>query len=297
MTRNQLLILVVSVIVALGLGAFIGTQLPKPQEEVATAVNPEEDTVLARVGTVLITERELAFAETDLGEQFGQIPAGERRPAILNALIDIKALAAAARVDGMEQGQSYLARIAFLKSRALHNSYFQENALNAIEDSEVRSRFEKEIAAIPPSEEISARHILVKTEEEAKAIIAELDGGADFVALAKEKSTGPSGPSGGDLGFFGKGQMVPEFEAAAFALENGKYTGTPVKTQFGWHVIKKEDQRATQLPEFDAVSDQVRQMLVREKYLELVKSVREGLDIEILDADLKKQMETLDSAN
>ena len=229
MSRNQLLILVASVIVALGLGAFIGTQLPQSQEAVATDANPEQGVALARVGDVMITERELAFAETDLGEQFGQIPAGERRPAILNALIDIKALAAAAKAAGMESQQSYLARIAFLKSRALHNSYFQENALNAIEDSAVRERFDKEIAAIPPSEEINARHILVKTEEEAKAIIAELDGGADFVALAKEKSTGPSGPGGGDLGFFGKGQMVPEFEAAAFALENGKYTATSGK--------------------------------------------------------------------
>ncbi len=297
MARNQLLILVASVIVALGLGAFAGMQFSKSPQKAAMASKPSEEGALASVGDVMITERELAFAETDLGQQFGQIPENERRPAVLNALIDIKALAAAAEAEGMEKDEVFLARIAFLRSRALHNSYFQDKALKVITDEEVRARFDKEISAIPASDEINARHILVKTEEEAKAIIAELDGGADFVALAKEKSTGPSGPGGGDLGFFGKGQMVPEFEAAAFALEKGKYTAAPVKTQFGWHIIKKEDERSTPLPAYEEVSEQVRQMVAREKYLELVKSVRETLEIKVLDADLKKQMDALEPAN
>ena len=112
-----------------------------------------------------------------------------------------------------------------------------------------------------------ARHILVKTKEEAEAIIKELDAGADFAKLAKEKSTGPVRPEGGDLGFFSPGQMVPAFEKAAFALKAGKYTKEPVKTQFGWHVIKVEEKRNAPPPEFDQVKDQVRQLVLREKYM------------------------------
>jgi peptidyl-prolyl cis-trans isomerase C len=109
----------------------------------------------------------------------------------------------------------------------------------------VKARYEQEVAAVPPEEEISARHILLETEEEAKALITELDAGKDFAELAKEKSTGPSAGNGGDLGYLTKGRMVPEFEAAAFALTPGQYGKEPVKTQFGWHVIKVEERRET----------------------------------------------------
>ena len=104
--------------------------------------------------------------------------------------------------------------------------------------------YDGHIAELGAQEETSARHILVKEEEEAKAIIAALAEGGDFVALAKEKSTGPTGPNGGDLGYFQKEQMVKPFADAAFALEPGAFTKEPVKTQFGWHVILAEDRRA-----------------------------------------------------
>jgi len=162
-----------------------------------------------------------------------------------------------------------------------------------ISDEEVKARFEKEIAAIEPEQELRARHILVKTAEEANAIIAELDGGADFVELAKTKSTGPSGPQGGDLGFFGKGQMVPPFEAAAFALEAGAYTKAPVQTQFGFHVIKLEEKRDRPLPKFEEVQDQMRQVVLRERYLETVKEARSLSNVEILDEELKASYEKI----
>ena len=253
--------------------------------------------VLATVNGVEITERELALAEADLAQQYASAPAGQRRALILNALIDIKLLAAEAEKAGMDKEQNFQARMAFLRSRALHNSFFQENALNTITDEELQVRYDKEIAAIPQSEEIRARHILVEKEEEAIDIIKQLDDGADFAELAKEKSTGPSGPNGGDLGYFGKGQMVPEFELAAFSLENGQHTAKPVKTQFGWHVIKKEDARSTQPPAFEQVKDQIRQILAREKYLALTSSARKDQQIDILDEDLKKQVDAIEQAN
>ena len=117
----------------------------------------------------------------------------------------------------------------------------------------------------------------MKTKEEAEAIIKQLDGGADFEKLANEHTTDPSGKTtGGDLGYFGPGQMVPEFEKAAFALEIGAYTKEPVQTQFGWHVIKVEDKRAQQPPAFEQVKDQVRSVVLRDKYFALVKSLRDG---------------------
>ena len=136
-----------------------------------------------------------------------------------------------------------------------------------------------------------ARHILVKTEDEAKAIIKELDDGADFEATAKEKSTGPSGPNGGDLGFFGKGQMVPEFETAAFALDKGSFTKEPVQTQFGWHVIKVEDKRPQEKPKFEDVAAQLRQQLIRERYETVMAELKADTPVEILDPTLEEQPE------
>ncbi|MCB1414957.1 MAG: peptidylprolyl isomerase [Phyllobacteriaceae bacterium] len=247
--------------------------------------------VVAKVGELEITTQELAFAESELSREFAQVPAEKRTAAILAALIDIKLLANRAAVEGLDEKESFKARMAFVQSRNLHNLYFQETIVANVTDEEVRERFDNEIAAMAPESEIKARHILVASEEEAKAIVAELAQGKDFAELAKEKSTGPSGANGGDLGFFGKGQMVPEFEEAAFGLENGKFTTTPVKTQFGWHVILKEEEREKPKPEFEQVKDQIRQAVYREKYFDLVKQAREETKVEILDAELKSAVE------
>ena len=246
-----------------------------------------ETKVVAKVGEMEITAQELAFAESELSRDFAQVPEDKRKAAILAALIDIKLLANKAAVEGLDEKDSFKARMAFVQSRNLHNLYFQETIVSNVSDEEVRERFEKEIAAMPAETEIKARHILVASEEEAKAIVAELAQGKDFAELAKEKSTGPSSANGGDLGFFGKGQMVPEFEEAAFALEDGKFTTTPVKTQFGWHVILKEEAREKPKPEFDQVQDQIRQVVFREKYFDLIKAARSETEVEILDEELK----------
>ena len=181
----------------------------------------------------------------------------------------------------------------FQRDRALHNAIFKSTVVDPVTDADIKARYEKEVAATPTEEEVSARHILVKTEEEAKAIIAELDTGKDFSELAKEKSTGPSAAQGGDLGFFTKGRMVPEFEAVAFALKPGEYAKEPVKTQFGWHVIKLEDRRQAAPPAFEEVADQVRQVVMRERYGDLIKEARGEVEIEVLDPDLKTAYEAI----
>lgn len=256
-----------------------------------TFAKEDKDKIVATINGVEITERELALAEVDLLQQFADTPQERRRAAILNALIDIKVLALEAEEAGLADDPNLKARLAFNRSRELHNNLFQEKVLNVITDEEIQARYDLEIENYPKEREIRARHILVENEDDAKSIITELDGGADFAELAKEKSTGPSGPNGGDLGYFGKGQMVPEFEAAAFELDTGAYTKEPVKTQFGWHVIYKEDDRDRPAPTLDQVKDQVRQIIAREKYFALTQDARKKFPIEVLDEDLKIKLE------
>ena len=254
-----------------------------------------QQTTIAKIGGLIVSDQDLGFAEIDLQQQFSKIPADIRKAAVLNALIDIRVLAKAAEDAGIADSAELKARVDFLRARALHNAYFQKNAVEAITDEAVKTRYDVEIAKTEPKKEIDARHILVKTEEEAKAIIKELDGGKDFAEMAKEKSTGPSGANGGTLGYFGKGQMVPEFEVAAFALETGSYTKTPVKTEFGWHIILKQEERIAPPPKFEDTKDNIRQILLREKYIALVTQNREKFKVEIVDEALKAGVEKLNS--
>jgi len=239
--------------------------------------------VLATIDGTKVTVKEVDQISADLDPQFAKLPDDQRRLAALAAIIDIKSLAAKAEAEKLDQTPEFKTRIEFMKDRALHNDYFKQQVVDKITDADIRARYDKEIAAMPPQNEVRARHILVKTKEEAEAIIKQLDGGAKFEDIAKEKSTDGSAAQGGDLGYFGPGQMVPEFDKAANALEVGQYTKEPVQTQFGFHVIKLEDKRVQQPPAFDQVKDQVKSILIRERYMELVKKERGDLKIEYTD--------------
>ena len=253
----------------------------------------EADPVVATVAGVEILASELALAAGDLDPQFDQMPEAQRRVAALAAVIDIKTLARKAETEKLDQTEDFKKLMAFQRDRALHNAIFKASVVDPVTEADVKARYDKEVAATPPEEEVSARHILVKTEEEAKAVIAELDAGKDFAELAKEKSTGPSAAQGGDLGYFTKGRMVPEFEAAAFALKPGEYAKEPVNTQFGWHVIRVEDRREQAPPAFEQVADQVRQVVMRERYAELIKTARGEVKIDVIDPELKAAYEAI----
>ena len=262
---------------------------------ISTTDSQAEEKIIAKVGEIVISERDLGFATIDLKQQFAQVPEEFRKAAILKTLIDISVLAKAAEDSGIADNEETKARINFLRARALHNAFYQENAVKGITEDDLKTRYDKEVANTPPKKQVDARHILVKTEEEAMAIIGELDAGKDFAELAKAKSTGPSGKNGGTLGYFSKGQMVPEFEKAAFSLKNGDYTKKPVKTQFGWHIILKQDERDEKPPKFEDSKEGVRQVLLREKYLDLIKINREKFKVEIIDEDLKAGIEKLNA--
>ena len=256
---------------------------------------PDPNKVVATVNGQNITEAEVALAEEELDPQLGELPPDQRRANALSALIDIRLMAAEEEKTGIADTDDFKRRMDFLRLRALHSEFVGNKVAKAVTEADVRARYDKEIAAAPPVNEVRASHILVKTEDEAKAIIAELDKGGDFEAIAKEKSQDPgSGASGGDLGFFGPGRMVPEFEQAAMALEVGQYTKEPVKSQFGWHVIKVTDKRPQQPPAYEQVRGDIRSIMLREKYFAEVAALRKGADVKIEDPALSSAVNAVD---
>jgi len=266
---------------------------PAPAAEAPAApVKPAPETVVATIDGQNVTQADLDLAEQDLAQQFAQLPPEQKRAAALSAVIEIRLMANEAKTKGLDKDPEFVKRLAFLSDRAMHSRVIDKEVAATITDAEIRAAYDKQVAATPPANEVRARHILVKTKEEAQAIVKDLDAGKKFEDIAKEKSTDAgSGANGGDLGYFAAGQMVPEFEKAAFALEPGSYTKEPVQSQFGFHIIKLEDKRQQQPPAFDEVKDQFRSAVLRDKYFTLVKQLRGAAKVDIADPVLKKAVE------
>lgn len=256
-----------------------------PAAEAVAPVSP--DTVVATVGGEPITEADLGFAAEDLTQELSQMPPEQRKPFLLRVLIDMKVMAKAGQEAGMADTPLFQQRLDYLEDRALRRAYFAETIANAVTEEAVRADYEAFIADFVPADEIRASHVLVPTEEEAKAVKAELDGGADFATVAKEKSIDPGAANGGDLGFFGKGMMVAPFEAAAFALTDIGQVSDPVESQFGWHVIRLEEKRQSAPPAFEQVAAQLQQQRLMTTFDETVARLMEGVSIDIPDAELK----------
>lgn len=261
------------------IGAFAQDAAPP------TAADLEK--VVVRVGDTTITEADLKFAAEDFEQELAQVPADQRRRILTDVLVDMQLMANAATTDGLDKGPEFAARMAFLKTRALRNAFFLQKISDTVTDAEIKARYDAELSKAEAPEEVHAFHILVPTKEEAEAIIKELDKGGDFAKLAKEKSQDPgSAEEGGDLGFFTAGQMVKPFEDAAFAMPVGTYTKEPVKSDFGWHVIKVTEKRKQAAPPLDQVAPQIRQLLVREKYDTTMTALRKDSKIDYVDASL-----------
>lgn len=267
-----------STIMALGLAFSLIASNP--------AALAQETSIIAKVGKRTISKADLDQASKRLSQQFANIPEEQRRARILDALIDFSVLAQAAEKEGYDKDDDFKRTIEYLRVQALHNVYFRKKIEATVTDEALKARYEKQISGITPEKEVHARHILVKTIDEAKAIIEKLNSGSDFIELAKKSSTGPSGPQGGDLGWFGKGRMVPEFEKAAFSMKPGEYSIEPVKTQFGFHVMKVDEVRDVALPTFEKSAPQLRQVLLSEAYEKAVKDNRAKQKIEVMDKTL-----------
>ncbi len=267
---------------ALSTGAVIAMMLAAPHLAIAqTAPAPDAGVVVATVNGHDITQGEIQAYHATLPEQFRQIELATIMPQLIDQLIDRKLAAAAARASGMAAQPAVRQHIAMLEEGFLNQLYIDQRLSKMVSEDSVRAAYRKSIALEPKREQIRARHILLKTEAEAKAVVAELRGGADFAKLASKKSTGPSARDGGDLGFFSVGQMVPAFSAAAFALRPGEFTRSPVKTQFGWHVIKVEERRVSGQQNFEQARAKLRQKMTEEAYDKLMAELRAMAKIEI----------------
>lgn len=258
----------------LALGLPIGLTVPAAADEVLATVNGKQ-----------IMASELKFANEELKSQLGNIPLKQQKGLLTKYLIDRALIVAAAKAEKVDASSDFAGRMAYYQDRAYRDAYFSK--VMAVSDEEVKSFYDKQIKLVPPREEIRARHILVKSEDEAKALVKTLEGGKDFAELAKEKSIGPSKVRGGDLGYFAKGDMVPEFYDAADKLKKGGLSA-PLKTKFGWHVIKLEDRRMSKPPALAAVSDQLRKLLKRQKAEVLIRKLRKDAKIEIAGQEKAK---------
>ena len=240
-----------------------------------------EDEIVAKVNGTPITRSQLDFFASELGDRLNRVPAAQRDSILIEQMIARHLIAQAASKLKLEKTKEFQSRQSFYRLRALQEVYLNKVIEATITEAALRKTYQEGLAKIKPEVEIRARHILVKTEDEAKALSKELSGGADFAELAKTKSIGPSNVKGGDLGYFGKGQMVPAFSDAAFALKAGEIS-KPVKTRFGWHLIKIEDVREKTPPTFEAIRESMRLALLRSQAIDTVKKLRKKAKIEIV---------------
>jgi peptidyl-prolyl cis-trans isomerase C len=235
------------------------------------------DPVLARVDGVEIHQSDLVMAEADIGGSLPPVQGDQRRDALLAYLIDVNLLSRAAEARKIDQAPVFPQKLAFARKKVLVEALLEQESKAAVSDKDIKKFYDENLK---PQSEVHARHILVETEAQAKDVVAKLKGGADFAQLAKEVSKDP-GSDGGDLGYITKDQVVPEFGEAAFKLDKGKMSD-PVKSQFGWHIIKVEDKRERKPPPFDAVKDRIKTVLMQKANEDLVTKARQSAKIERL---------------
>lgn len=247
--------------------------------------------VVATVNGKVITEADMRFANAELGPQLGDIPENVKRRALAEYLIDNALFAEAAIATKLADDPAFEEQMQYLRRRLLREQYFEKQLKGAVSEADAKKIYDQRVAQLKPEDEVEARHILVDTEEKAKDLQAKIKAGGDFAELAKENSadTG-SKEKGGMLGYFGRGQMIPEFEKAAFTMTKGQVS-EPVKTTYGWHIIKVEDRRRKPPPSFDEVKGTIMNSLAVVKAQEEAAALRKKAEVEYVDADIKKQVE------
>jgi peptidyl-prolyl cis-trans isomerase C len=241
----------------------------------------QEPKVIARVDGSAITEEDLKIALEELGPTLPQqLDAAQRRTYAIDYLIDLKIVAAQAAKDKMADTEDFKKRLGQTRERLLMEALLTREGEKGASDEAMKKFYDETVKGLKPALEVKARHILVEKEEEAKAALERLKKGEDFAKLAAELSKDPgSGKEGGDLGWFEKDRMVPEFAEAAFKLAKGGISDI-VKTQFGFHIIKVEDTREKAPPPFDAVKEQLRRYMVQKSQQDLVLKLREAAKVE-----------------
>jgi peptidyl-prolyl cis-trans isomerase C len=253
----------------------------------ASSPLPPGNTVVARVDGTELHLSDVEAAQQNLPAQAQKLPLEQIYPMLLERMVDGMLVTEAGRKDHLDQDPDVQHRLKRYQDRLVQEAYLNRVVKGAETEDRLNARYQTFVKEKAGHEEVHARHILVKTEDEAKALIAELDKGADFAALAKKYSTDPGAASGGDLGYFGHDDMVKEFADAAFALPAGQYTKTPVKTEFGWHVIEVEDHRVSTPPSLEEARQEVSQLVARDAVDSRLKELRGTAKIETFGLDGK----------
>ena len=258
----------------------------RAQEDAA----PKDDKVIAIVNGHEIRVSEVQMATDDIIGQLPDMPPKVRYPFVVNYLIERHLLAQYAVKEGIADTEEYKRRLALYQAKALRDAYFFQKIRPMVTEEEIKKVYDEEAAKLQQTERVRARMILVATEKEAQDIEKMLADGQNFEDLAKKYSLDGSKDYGGDLGYFTSAEMVPEFSKAVFALKVGE-TSQPVKTDFGWHIIRLEDRKLGAAQPYDQVKQAIRNVLLRQKVGEVMAKIREASKVEILDDDLKKYAE------
>lgn len=271
---------------ARALTVALGCLLLAGQAGAQPAPAPTANPVVAKVGGEEIHLSDVRDAMAGLPAQAQQMPAQTLFPFVLDQLIDAHILVQAAKKAGLDKDPSVQRQIAVAAERVLQGAFLHREVDPAVTDAALKARYDRDIAGKPGELEIHARHILVPDEATAKKVIEALKKGGDFAALSKEYSKDPGASAqGGDLGFFKKGDMVPEFAAAAFSLKDGEVTDKPVQTQFGWHIIQVIERRQAPPLSFEDAKEDLHQKVVQEIVQAALAKAKAGVVVEKFNMD------------
>ena len=270
-------------------GSAFAQQPAKPPAKAPAQAQPLKDPIVATVNGQPVRLSDLEVAQQSLPQQYRSMPLQAVFPALLERIIDSKLVVQEGKKSKTNEDAAFKKRMAFVEEQVLQDFWIQREIAKMVTAEKIQQRYQERLKSLPAEEEVHARHILVSTEDEAKALIAELKKGAAFDKLAKEKSTDKaSGAEGGDLGWFKKSDMVKEFADAAFGLKKGELSETPIKTQFGFHIIQIDDRRTAPPPALEELSDQIREELAREAVTAQLDKLRAGAKIEKFNMDGSK---------
>ncbi len=248
---------------------------------------PKASDVVVTIGQDTITEADISFAAEDLAQELSTIPANQRRAFLVAVLIDMKVMAEGARTAKLDETDLFKQRLAYLEDRALRRAYVTEKVNGAVTDDAIAAVYDKYVAGFVPEEEVHARHILVSSEDDAKAAKAEIEGGKPFEIAALEYSQDDTAQNGGDLGYFSKtSPIVKPFMDAAFALEVGQLSD-PVQTQFGWHLIRIDDKRMSSPQPMGQIRAQLRQQVMIDAFTAEMEKLRKNATITYADPALE----------
>lgn len=263
----------------------LGNAPKDPNEAPGSAIQGTPDPIIGSVEGHLIYLSDLGEASKTLPESLRGLPFDTLYPVLLDRMIDHESLVIMAKRRGLEEKKQVQHEIQVSVERILEGAYLGEVAAPLVTEQAIQSRYNRQFANRPATEEVRARHILVTTEAEARKVLDDLKKGGDFATIARVVSKDPDATKGGDLGFFRREQVWPGFADLAFTLQPGQIGPNPIKNEFGWHVVKTEERRLVAPPSFSDIHDQLRQELMASVVQQAIEKARGQLAVHRFNLD------------